>query len=43
MDVECDKCGDVSNSRPNLKCGRVEESAWVGPCDGVYRSMLTLF
>lgn len=35
--MKCDKCGDVSNSEPDLKCGRVEPESWDGPCVGTYR------
>lgn len=34
--TRCEKCGDVSNSQPGLRCGRLEEG-WVEPCDGVYK------
>jgi hypothetical protein len=32
----CDRCGDVSNSAPGLRCGRVDDDD-EQPCAGTYR------
>lgn len=41
MIVKCNKCGDESNSEPNVTCGRVEidekNRTISGPCTGVYQ------
>lgn len=40
--TECDVCGDISNSEPNLPCGRIdyadEDAPVSGPCQGTYRT-----
>lgn len=36
----CDRCGDQSNSAPNLMCGRVD-SEGDAPCTGTYRAPTT--
>jgi hypothetical protein len=38
--TRCDQCGDVSNSDPNLTCGRVD-SEGQAPCAGTYRAVRT--
>lgn len=41
--TKCDRCGDESNSDPDLMCGRVEydedERPVTEPCTGTYRKM----
>ncbi len=44
VDTKCDKCGDESNSEPDLQCGRLlgvdadDEESLPPRCDGTYRS-----
>ncbi len=35
--VRCDRCGDESNSAPDLLCGRVDDDGDL-PCAGTYRT-----
>lgn len=35
--TRCDRCGDVSNSAPELQCGRIDAPG-AKPCTGTYRA-----